>query len=113
MIEPTEQRIEVAARIGLGWQDSSLDDLVAQLKRGEGSRYQLERWHIARGSARAALTTDTPALAAEYERGKEYGLREARRIAQLMSDNLEEDNPALDHVIAVIDARLSAKEGLK
>ena len=49
------------------------------------------------------------ALAAEYERGREDGLREARRIAQLMSDNLEEDNPALDHVIAAIDAHLSAK----
>ena len=104
MIEPTEQRIEVAARIGLGWQDSSLDDLVAQLKRGEGSRYQLERWHIARGSARAALTADTPALAAEYERGREDGLREALEIAFQYGFTAP--------VVRDIDARLSAlKDG--
>ena len=112
MTEPTEQRIEAAARAiweaghpnPPGW--AAWDDRI-----GFGPS-RPERALTLR-QARAALTADAPALAAEYERGREDGLREAREIAQLMSDNLEEDNPALDHVIAVIDARLSAKEGLK
>ena len=98
MTEPIKQRVEARAR-----------EILAKAKGRPGA---------AMTSRQATLLAESQlrhedALAAEYERGKEYGLREARRIAQLMSDNLEEDNPALDHVIAVIDARLSAKEGLK
>ena len=100
MTEPTEQRIEAAARAiweithpnPPGW--SAWGD-----RHGFGPS-DAERALTLR-QARAALTADAPALAAEYERGREDGLREALEIAFQYGFTAP--------VVRDIDARLSAK----